>query len=95
MYGEEENHYSLDLRPDTLDRFCVFSLRFSSDDKELITAYVGTYPHNHQTKTQKEESVILCVVFSTGAVMITSTSTIVKSAIVRWEEQADAVDPWK
>ncbi|CAI8014252.1 DDB1- and CUL4-associated factor 11 [Geodia barretti] len=43
VYGEEENHYSLDLRPDTLDRFCVFSLRFSSDDKELITACSDGY----------------------------------------------------
>ena len=40
VYGEEEKHYSLDLRPDLMERFCVFSLQFSLDGTELITAYV-------------------------------------------------------
>ena len=41
VYGgccDEEKHYSLDMRPDTYDHFCAFSVRFSNDSNELVTA---------------------------------------------------------
>ena len=38
VYGEEEKHYQLDLRPEMEDRFCVFKTAFSSDNKEILAA---------------------------------------------------------
>ena len=38
VYGEEERHYSLDLRPESDDHFCAFSATFSGDNKEILAS---------------------------------------------------------
>lgn len=35
IYGEHEIHETLDIRPSS-DRFCLFSIQFSSDTREIL-----------------------------------------------------------
>ena len=36
--GTQENHYSLDLHANLDERFGIFALRFSSDNKEILAS---------------------------------------------------------
>ncbi len=38
--GEEDKHYSLNLRPNNEERFCAFAARFSGDGDEIIASWV-------------------------------------------------------
>lgn len=49
--GTQENHYSLDLSPNFDDRFGIFALRFSSDNKEIVASandgFIYLYDREH------------------------------------------------
>ena len=38
VFGEEERHYSLDLRPETEEHFCAFVSKFSGDNREILAS---------------------------------------------------------
>ncbi|XP_019849571.1 PREDICTED: DDB1- and CUL4-associated factor 11-like [Amphimedon queenslandica] len=38
VYGEEERHYSLDLRPEAEEPFCAFISKFSGDNREILAS---------------------------------------------------------
>ena len=40
IYGEEETHHALPLQPDTDHSFCVFSVKFSLDNRDILAGWV-------------------------------------------------------